>query len=113
MAGRIIHDVSQGIVAVGAGGVVQVASTTGLYEKAYGYVFLAGQPGETVRIDRVLDATHVTLLLVRERRGNSILGTPMVLSSGDYTHFAPTAYVGGILSLPEQVVQNPNDQPLA
>jgi hypothetical protein len=116
MAGRIIHDVSTAISAVAADGTITVGNTTGLYERAYAYLFLSGQPGETVRIVRILTVGAggtITVRRVTDPRGNIIGQLPMGLTSGDYRNFNATAYIGGVISIPEQVIMNPNDLGLA
>jgi len=116
MAGRIINDVSQTISAVAADGTITVANTAGLYERAYGYLYLAGQPGETVKIVRILTTGAggtIKVQRVTDPCGNIINQLPLGLTSGNYTYFNATAYVGGVISLPSQVVMNSNDLPLA
>lgn len=112
MAGKIIDPISKTIAAVGAGGVIDVTTNTGLYKNAYGYLFAAGQPGMTIKILELVGLNGVRVMEVKDPRGNSIQTPPMSLTSGNTTGVDATAYVGGFLSLPSQLIYNPNDKPL-
>ena len=111
MAGKIIDDVSQAITAV-SGGTLTVASTTGFYDGAYGYLSKAGQAGVTVRIIHVLSATQLTVRQELDPRGGGVGTTGADIRSNSYSLFPATAYNGGAISLPAQVVYNSGDLPL-
>lgn len=115
MAGRLIKEVSQTISAFSAQGVITVASTTGLYERAYAYLANAGQPGLTVRILQILNATTLAVKTETDPRGGGAGNTSAysITPSTNYGRSAATAYNGGTLTQPEQLVQNPNDLGLA
>ena len=108
MAGRIIKAVSQTISAV-SGAALTVSSTAGFFEGAYGYLRKTGQPGATVRVSRILSATQLEVREVKDPRGSE--GT--IQADTNYQPMNATAYVTtGVISLPEQLVYNPNDEPL-
>ena len=116
MAGRIINDVSTVISAVAADGTITVVNTAGLYEHAYGYLYLAGQTGETVQIVRILTTGAggtIKVKRITDPRGNSINQLPLGPTAGNYGYFNATPYITGSISLPSQVIMNSNDLGLA
>lgn len=113
MAGRIVREISAAISAAGATGIT-VASTVGFYEKAYAYLAAGGQPGATVQITRVVSATVMQIRQVTDPRGGGAGSTATTADArSNYGTLNASAYAPGTITMPEQVVMNPNDQPLA
>lgn len=113
MAGRIVRETSTSITAAGASGLT-VTTTAGFYEKAYAYLAAVGQPGEVVQIVRILTGTTMTVRRVLDPRGGgaSNQSMPSNAGTGQYGTFNASSYAPGTITMPEQVIQNPNDKPL-
>ena len=113
MAGKIVRETSTAISAAGVTGLT-VTSTTGFYEKAYAYLSAGGQPGEVVQIVRIIDATHLSVRRILDPRGGgaSNQAMPSVTGTGNYSTLNASAYAPGTITMPEQVVMNPNEAPL-
>lgn len=112
MAGRIVREISAAITAAGATGIT-VASTTGFYERAYAYLAAGGQPGATIQITRIVSATVMQIRLITDPRGGGAGSTATPSGTSNYGTLNASAYAPGTITMPEQVVMNPNDQPLA
>lgn len=112
MAGRIVREISAAITAAGATGIT-VASTTGFYERAYAYLAAGGQPGATIQITRIVSATVMQIRQVTDPRGGGAGSTATPSGTSNYGTLNASAYALGTITMPEQVVMNPNDQPLA
>ena len=113
MAGKQILPVSQTISSV-SGGLAVVGTTAGFYAGALGYLAKSGQPGMTVKVVQVVSGTQLMLRQEVDTTGGAGLGA----SGGDikpnvsYGFTDPTAYSGGTISLPAQLVYNSNEAPV-
>lgn len=104
MAGKLIAPKSASITAATATGYVTVASTTGWYAGAKGWMTFGGQPNVPVVITEVASATSLGVRIVNE---NDLKNAP------NYGRSNVSAYNGGTIYQNEQFIFNPNDQPLA
>lgn len=111
MAGKITKDQRVAIAGASAAGVITVASTSGMYARMRGHIAKGGQPGMKIYVIQILGATTLQVREDVESRGQGAIPGPIVAS----THYGVSdvsAYNGGWLVLPGQVVYNPNDAPL-
>lgn len=104
MAGKLIAPKSAAITAATAAGYVTIASTTGWYANAKGWMAFGGQPTVPVVITEVASATQLGVRIVNE---NDLLNRP------NYGRSNVSAYNGGTINQNDQFIYNPNDQPLA
>lgn len=104
MAGRIIAAKAATITAATASGFVTIASTTGWYAGAKGWMAAGGQPNVPVVITEVTSATQLGVRIVNE---NDLLNRP------NYGRSNVSAYNTGTINQNEQFIFNPNDQPLS
>lgn len=112
MAGRIVKDITAAIAGVTAAtGSVTVASSVGFYQGAYAYLRANGQPGLVVEIIDIPDATHIRVRAAQDQRGGGVSGGAVVMDT-NYGVTDPTAYNGGAITMPAQLVYNPNDSQL-
>lgn len=120
MAGRLIKAARQTGITAASSGLVTVTSTTGFYERAFAYLRAGGQPGLKVQISEVVSATQLRVRAVPMDAGISSSGTAGtagdesdVLGTGpNYGLSDVSAYNGGSIAQPEQLVYNRNDAPL-
>lgn len=112
MAGRIIKEVTQTIGGAASTGVITVTTTAGFYQNAYGYLYKSGQVGAVVKILDILSSTQLKVKQIKDPRGGGV-GTTGVAADAGYGAFDASAYNGGAITLPTQVVMNPNDLPLS
>jgi hypothetical protein len=108
MAGRIVKQAVATITGVATTGYITVASTTGFYAGAKGWLNAGGQPSQPVIITEVASATSMGVRFVPE--DNFSTGQNSLKHS--YGRSNPTPYNGGTITMNEQFVFNPNDKPL-
>lgn len=109
MAGKIIKELSATLSGAAATGYVTVASTTGFYKGAVCTLSNTGQPGLTVEITEVASGTSLGLRQIPEDPLGR-LGAPSDRALAfNYGRTSLTAYNGGTLYQPEQLIYNPND----
>lgn len=104
MAGKLISAKSATITGATAAGYVTVASTTGWYAGAKGFMTNTGQPNVPIVVTEIASSTQ---LGVRIRNDDDLKNEP------DYGRSNVSAYNGGTIYQNDQFVFNPNDQPLA
>lgn len=120
MAGRVIKAARQTSITAAATGILTVTSTTGFYERAFAYLAKAGQTGLKVQIVEVTDATHLRVRAVPLDAGVASSGTAGAATDESdvdntkaiYGLSNVSAYNGGSIAQPEQLVYNRNDAPL-
>lgn len=115
MAGRIVDSIAANITGVTAAtGSCTVVSSAGFYEGAYAYLRANGQPGLQVKIIDIPDSTHVRVRAVLDPRGGGVSTTSAdIKADTNYGATDPTAYNGGVISMPSQLIYNSNDLGLA
>jgi hypothetical protein len=121
MAGRILKDTITTSISAATGGVITVTSTVGFYRNAIAYLANTGQPGITVKINRIISSTQMNVVQFTESRGGGVAsasgtGGATQLSAVPQTNYGnttPTAYIGGSITQPaHQIIYNPDDAPL-
>jgi len=81
---------------------------------AFGFASLAGGGdalGATVKITKVASGTVLFIHREVDPRGNAI-GVSGIAADSDYRNYDATVFNGGTISMPDQLVYNPNDAPL-
>jgi hypothetical protein len=117
MSGKIIKDTVVAITGVAATGIITVASTAGIYERAYGYLNATGQVPVFVQVANVLSATTFNVRQITDPRGGGAVqsgdGSTTFTGAGNYSNFNPSAYtVAASITFPYQIVMNSNENPL-
>lgn len=111
MAGRLIKPISAAITAATAGGYITVASTTGFYAGAKGWMTNTGQANVPVTITEISSATVIGIRIETENPFGITNGRSN--SAPNYGRSDVSAYNGGTIYQNDQFIFNPNDQPLA
>lgn len=111
MAGKIVSTITQTVTGI-SGGACTVASSTGFYKNAFAYLAKSGQPGMTVKIVDVGSGT-IRVRQIVDPMGGGVGMVPLEVQANTNFGFTdPTAYSGGTITMPEQLVYNSNDKPL-
>ena len=109
MSGKLIDSKHAAITAATSTGYISIASTTGWYKGATAYLNAAGQDNVEVTITEIVSATQMGVRLNTDPRGSS---TAMSRPAPNYGRSDLSAYNGGTVDQPAQLIYNPNESPL-
>lgn len=114
MAGKITNEISVAISGAATDGTITVASTTGIYPRAYGVLFKSGQPGVNIVVAQIIDGTHLKVRLNADPHGGGVgYNSTQIIGNLNYGYVDATLYNGGTMTIHAQVVMNSNDLPLS